>query len=95
LAGADEGLPKQVADGLRRLTTTVATATQCVEKGDVWAHFATLRTMREDLASMGRSPIEDDFYVIVIGSLPPSYDPYVSALNATQVFLALSYLRMI
>jgi hypothetical protein len=43
--------------------------------------------MREDLASMGRSPVEDDFYAIVIGSLPPSYDPYVSALNATSSVL--------
>jgi hypothetical protein len=43
--------------------------------------------MREDLASMGHSPSEDDFYAIVIGSLPPSYDPYVSALNATSSVL--------
>src|ERR1700688_411057 len=43
--------------------------------------------MREDLASMGHPPAEDDFYAIVIGSLPPSYDPFVSALNATSSVL--------
>ena len=32
-------------------------------------------------------PSEDDFYAIVIGSLPPSYDPYISALNATSSVL--------
>jgi hypothetical protein len=63
----------------------------CVEKGDIRSHFDTLRTMREDLASMGHSPSEDDFYAIVIGSLPPSYDPYISAVNATSSVLG-SYL---
>jgi len=57
---------------------------RCADKGDVRTHFATLRTMREDLASMGHSPTEDDFYAIVIGSLPPIYDPFISALNATS-----------
>ena len=59
----------------------------CPEKGDIRLHFDTLRLMREDLASMGHSPSEDDFYAILIGSLPPSYDPYVSALNATSSVL--------
>ena len=43
--------------------------------------------MREDLASMGHSPIDDDFYAIVIGSLPPGYEPFISALNATSSVL--------
>ena len=59
----------------------------CPEKGDIRLHFDTLRLMREDLASMGHAPSEDDFYAILIGSLPPSYDPYVSALNATSSVL--------
>jgi len=57
---------------------------RCAEKGDVRAHFMILRTMREDLAAMGHSPTDDDFYAIVIGSLPPSYDPFISAINATS-----------
>ena len=32
---------------------------------------------------MGSPPGEDEFYVIILGSLPSSYDPYISALNAT------------
>ena len=43
--------------------------------------------MREDLAAMGHSPTDDDFYVIVLGSLPSSYDPFISALNATSSVL--------
>jgi len=43
--------------------------------------------MREDLASMGSPPSEDEFYVIILGSLPSSYDPYISALNATLIVL--------
>jgi hypothetical protein len=43
--------------------------------------------MQEDLASMGHPPAEDDFYGIVIGSLPPSYDLFISTLNATSSIL--------
>ena len=50
-------------------------------------HFATMRTMREDLASMGETLTENDFYAIIMGSLPPSYDSYLSALNATSSVL--------
>ena len=60
---------------------------RCAEKGDMLSHFATLRTMREDLASMGQPLSENDFYAIILGSLPASYDPYVSAVNATSSVL--------
>ena len=60
---------------------------RCAEKGNIIDHFATLRTMREDLASMGESLTENDFYAIIMGSLPSSYDPYLSALNATSSIL--------
>ncbi len=64
----------------------------CVEKGDVRAHFATLSTMRENLAAMGHPPSEDDFYSIILGSLPPSYDPHISAICVTSsVLLAKLY----
>ncbi|PPQ86723.1 LOW QUALITY PROTEIN: hypothetical protein CVT26_004429 [Gymnopilus dilepis] len=56
----------------------------CAEKGDVRAHFTKLRTMREDLAAMGQPPTEDDFYAIILGSLPTSYDPFISAVTATS-----------
>ena len=33
---------------------------------------------------MGVSLTEDDFYAIIMGSLPPSYDSYLSTVNATS-----------
>jgi hypothetical protein len=60
---------------------------RCTEKGNVVEHFATMRTMREVLASMGESLTENDFYAIIMGSLPTSYDSYLSALNATSSVL--------
>ena len=60
---------------------------RCAEKGDMLSHFATLRTMREDLAAMGQPLNESDFYAIILGSLPASYDPYISAINATSSVL--------
>jgi gag-polypeptide of LTR copia-type/Zinc knuckle len=60
---------------------------RCADKGNTIDHFTTLRTMREDLASMGESLTENDFYAIIMGSLPSSYDPYLSALNATSSVL--------
>jgi hypothetical protein len=36
----------------------------CAEKGDIQLHFDTLCLMREDLASMGHSLSEDDFYAM-------------------------------
>ena len=60
---------------------------RCPEKGDVIVHFAMLRTMQEDLASMGQPLSENDFYAIILGSLPPSFDPYISAVNATSSVL--------
>jgi len=59
----------------------------CGDKGDMHTHLATLRTMREDLAAMGHAPTDDDFYAIIIRSLPLSYDAYISALNATSSVL--------
>ena len=60
---------------------------RCGDKDDIVAHFAMLRTMREDLASMGQRLEDSDFYAIVMGSLPSSYDPYISAINTTSSVL--------
>ncbi|KAF8805692.1 hypothetical protein BYT27DRAFT_7296409, partial [Phlegmacium glaucopus] len=43
--------------------------------------------MCEDLALMGQPLADNDFYVIRLGSLPSSYDPYISAVNATSSVL--------
>ena len=56
------------------------------------SHFTTLQMMREDLAAMGQ-PLDENnfyviiFYVIILGSLPPSYDPYISTVSATSSVL--------
>ena len=60
---------------------------RCAEKGDVRAHFSKLRLMREDLASMGHAPGDDELYTIILGSLPYSFEPFISALNATSSVL--------
>ena len=60
---------------------------RCAEKGDIVEHLTTLRIMREDLASMGETLTDTDFYSIIMGSLPASYDQYLSALNATSSVL--------
>ena len=46
-------------------------------------HFAKLRLMREELTSMGHPPDNTEFYAIVMGSLLPSYDHFVSVIDAT------------
>lgn len=57
------------------------------EKDDLRVHFDTLRMMRENLSAMGHPPSDDDFYAIILGSLPSSYDPYISAVTATSSVL--------
>ena len=56
----------------------------CGEKADVRAHFAKLRTMYEDLATMGHTPEDDDFYAIILGSMLTSFETYISSLTATS-----------
>jgi len=60
---------------------------RCAEKGDVWVHFSKLRLMREDLAVMGHAPGDDELYAIILGLLPYSFEPFISALNATSSVL--------
>ena len=50
-------------------------------------HVSKLRLMRKDLASMGHAPGDDELYVIILGSLPYSFKPFISALNATSSVL--------
>ena len=57
---------------------------RCGEKADVRAHFARLRTMYEDLAAMGHTPEDDDFYAIILGSMPTAFETYISSLTATS-----------
>ena len=56
--------------------------TRCEEGGDVKAHLGELLRLRELLASMGASLDDKDFSAIIMGSLPESYRPILSSMNA-------------
>ena len=56
--------------------------THCEEGGDVKAHLGELLWLHESLASMGASLNEKDFAAIIMGSLPESYHPILSLMNA-------------
>jgi gag-polypeptide of LTR copia-type len=43
--------------------------------------------MREELASLGTSLGEQDFLAIILGSLPRSYNQFISAVTATTSVL--------
>src|SRR5271168_88594 len=62
-------------------------AEKCLESGDVRTHLNKLQAMREDLASMGGSILDEDFTSIILGSIPPSYDTYIAAITATSSLL--------
>ena len=59
----------------------------CIETGNIRTHFDNIRTMREELASLGIVLSEQDFSAIVLGSLPKSYDQFISAVTATTSVL--------
>ncbi|KAG9225295.1 hypothetical protein CCMSSC00406_0009851 [Pleurotus cornucopiae] len=57
--------------------------TRLAEKGDMRVHLAQLRSLREILASMGHPPDDDDFFAIILSSLPDSYENCISAINVS------------
>lgn len=57
---------------------------RCGNKDDVRTHVTKLRTMYENLAAMGHPPSDDDFTAIILGSMPPSFDSYISSLFAAS-----------
>ena len=54
---------------------------KCLEKGDLRAHLAKLRQMREDLALMGENVSDDNFRSIILASLPNSYDNFLISIT--------------
>jgi hypothetical protein len=61
--------------------------TRCIENGNIRSHFDNIRTMREELASLGTILSEPDFSAIILGSLPKTYDQFLSAVTATASVL--------
>jgi transposase InsO family protein len=60
---------------------------RCADGGDVKAHLDKLRTIRADLIAMAADPGDDNFVAIVLGSLPTSYETYLSALTGAATLL--------
>ena len=73
-----EGKTELVQIDLRRRLQEM----RCEEGGDIKAHFGEQLRLRESLAGMGASIEDRDFYAITLGSLPESYRPLVSSINA-------------
>src|SRR5882757_11246195 len=55
---------------------------RCKEGGDIKVHFSEQLRLRESLAGMGTMIEDRDFYTIILGSLPETYRPLVSSINA-------------
>jgi hypothetical protein len=55
---------------------------KCAEGEDLSAHLTTMRTIKEDLAKM-KSPIsEDEFVMMIMSSVPKSYENIIKAYKA-------------
>ena len=61
--------------------------TRCSKNRNIQIHFDTIWTMWEELASLGTSLGEQEFPAIILGSLPKSYDQFISAVTATASVL--------
>ena len=55
----------------------------CTKSGNIQSHLNNIRTLREELASLGVTLSELDFLAIILGSLPKSYDQFLLAVTAT------------
>src|SRR5487761_1616980 len=55
---------------------------KCEEEDDVRSHFTKLSDLREQLSAMGKDIDDQEYASILLGSLPPSYEPTTSAINA-------------
>ncbi|PBK99303.1 hypothetical protein ARMGADRAFT_919771, partial [Armillaria gallica] len=59
----------------------------CAEGGDVKTHLMKLQSICEDLIVMGVDPGDDNFVAIVFGSLPTSFETYLSVLTGVLTLL--------
>jgi hypothetical protein len=56
--------------------------TRCDEGRDVKAHFGVLDRLHQIMAGMGMMVDDEDYAAIVMGSLPDTYQPIISTLEA-------------
>ena len=84
---------KDVWDALKKLykgrTTLILVdlgrqlqTTHCAEEDRVREHFEWLADLREQLVAMGKSVSDAEFALILMGSLPPLYQPTLSGISA-------------
>ncbi len=60
--------------------------TRCTEEDSVREHFEWLTDLRQQLAAMGKTVPDSKYALILMGSLPPSYQPTLSAISvATEM----------
>src|SRR5713226_5548233 len=62
----------------RKLQTT-----RCGEDNDVRAHFSKLVNLRDKLAALDRTVGNDEYVMVLIGSLPSCYDSPIDALTSS------------
>ena len=53
--------------------------TKCDETTPLPTHIATLKRYREDLSDLQKPVADDDFALIILGSLPNSWKPFIEA----------------
>ena len=54
--------------------------THCGENNDIRAHLETLADLHERLSSFGRTIGDAKYILVILGSLPPSYNSTVDSL---------------
>ena len=55
---------------------------KCSDDDDVCTHFTKLDNLHEQLSAMGKILGNNEYASILLGSLPTSYEPTTSAINA-------------
>ena len=63
--------------------------TWCAEEDSIWEHFEGLKDLCEQLAAMGKSVSNTKFASILMGSLPPLYQPTLSGIAAAAEMSAM------
>jgi Reverse transcriptase (RNA-dependent DNA polymerase)/gag-polypeptide of LTR copia-type len=86
IAGEFEKRSRMIVLDLRRQLQNQ----KCKDGEDVRTHFAKIRSLRESLAAMGATLTDDDSAASILGSLPSSYDTFLSALTAAESVLGKS-----
>ncbi|KAJ7907510.1 hypothetical protein B0H13DRAFT_2332328 [Mycena leptocephala] len=87
-----KGIASTILDALSLRVKAAKTAAELWTKMSVAPRLGMLeltwKGSRHFALGMGADPGDDNFTAIILGSLPPSYDPYLSAITATSTLLA-------